>query len=45
MQARGPQAWQPENRQRPVSAALQAYAALATSADCGAVRDLGQLKR
>jgi dihydroxy-acid dehydratase len=28
-----------------VSQALQAYAALATSADRGAVRDLAQLKR
>lgn len=45
MQARGNRAWQPANRQRPVSAALQAYAALATSADRGAVRDVGQLKR
>jgi dihydroxy-acid dehydratase len=45
MQARGPKAWHPENRQRPVSAALQAYAALATSADRGAVRDVSQLKR
>jgi len=45
MQARGDGAWQPVNRQRAVSAALQAYAALATSADRGAVRDVGQLKR
>lgn len=30
--------WQPVNRQRPVSNALRAYAALATSADTGAVR-------
>ncbi|OJY19342.1 dihydroxy-acid dehydratase [Pandoraea sp. 64-18] len=44
MQARGDQAWQPANRERAVSQALQAYAALATSADRGAVRDLSQLK-
>jgi dihydroxy-acid dehydratase len=45
MQARGDLAWKPVNRQRLVSTALQAYAALATSADRGAVRDLSQLKR
>ena len=44
MQARA-RARQPEHRERVVSAALQAYAALATSADRGAVRDLSQLKR
>jgi dihydroxy-acid dehydratase len=44
MQARGDQAWKPAGRQRVVSVALQAYAALATSADRGAVRDLGQIK-
>ena len=37
--------WKPENRERFVSQALQAYAALTTSADTGAVRDLSQLKR
>ncbi|MEV0365124.1 dihydroxy-acid dehydratase [Nocardia fusca] len=30
--------WQPQNRERPVTTALRAYAALATSADKGAVR-------
>ncbi|KAF7599536.1 MAG: dihydroxy-acid dehydratase [Candidatus Dactylopiibacterium carminicum] len=35
-----PDAWRPVNRVRPVSAALQAYAALTTSADTGAVRDV-----
>ena len=36
--------WQPkEPRPRKVSAALKAYAKLATSADKGAVRDLSQL--
>jgi dihydroxy-acid dehydratase len=45
MEARGDAAWLPVNRDRYVSQALQAYAALATSADRGAVRDLSQLKR
>ncbi len=45
MEARGDQAWQPVCRDRPVSEALQAYAALTTSAAHGAVRDLSQLKR
>src|SRR3569833_1217874 len=45
MEARGSDAWQPVNRERVVSQALQAYAALTTSADRGAVRDLSQLKR
>jgi dihydroxy-acid dehydratase len=31
--------WQPADRQRPVSAALRAYARLATSSSAGAVRD------
>ena len=36
--------WQPvEERPRKVTAALEAYAKLATSADKGAVRDLSQL--
>ncbi len=37
--------WQPVNRERQVSAALQAYAAMATSASRGAVRDVAQLQR
>ena len=45
MEAKGGDAWQPVNRERYVSQALQAYAALTTSADRGAVRDLSQLKR
>ncbi|MBC3880902.1 dihydroxy-acid dehydratase [Undibacterium sp. LX40W] len=45
MEAKGAQAWQPVNRDRYVSQALQAYAALATSADRGAVRDITQLRR
>ncbi|MGF6182847.1 dihydroxy-acid dehydratase [Massilia sp. UYP32] len=45
MEARGQDAWQPVDRERYVSQALQAYAALTTSADRGAVRDLSQLRR
>ena len=45
MEARGPAAWRPLDRQRPVSEALRAYAALTTSAARGAVRDLSQLGR
>ncbi|MQA21027.1 MULTISPECIES: dihydroxy-acid dehydratase [Telluria group] len=45
MEAKGSAAWKPVNRQRYVSQALQAYAALTTSADRGAVRDLSQIKR
>jgi dihydroxy-acid dehydratase len=37
--------WTPAGRDRQVSPALQAYAALTTSAARGAVRDVGQLKR
>lgn len=40
MENRGTNAWKPENRNRVVSKALQAYAAMASSADKGAVRDL-----
>ncbi len=42
--ARGKAAWTPATRERHVSPALQAYAALTTSAAKGAVRDVGQLK-
>ncbi|CAH1747073.1 dihydroxy-acid dehydratase [Thauera humireducens] len=45
MEAKGSAAWKPANRQRVVSAALQAYAALTTSADTGAVRDVTQVQR
>ena len=45
MEARGDKAWHPVQRERKVSLALQAYAALTTSASKGAVRDLEQLKR
>ena len=43
MIARGAQAWKPAQRQRQVSPALQVYAAMTTSADTGAVRDISQL--
>ena len=45
MEARGAAAWKPLDRQRVVSAALQAYALMTTSADKGAVRDLSQIQR
>ena len=45
MTARGAGAWQPEPRTRKVSPALQAYAAMTTSASRGAVRDVGQLRK
>ena len=45
MEGRDNKAWQPVERQRHVSAALQAYAALTTSADTGAVRDVSQVQR
>lgn len=40
MEAKGADAWKPLNRKRQVSRALQMYAAMATSADRGAVRDI-----
>jgi dihydroxy-acid dehydratase len=43
MEAKGKNAWKP-NRNRVVSGALRAYAALATSADRGAVRDVSQVE-
>lgn len=46
MEAKGKAAWLPtEHRTRVVSAALRAYAALTTSADRGAIRDVDQLNR
>jgi len=45
MQAKGNQAWKPVNRDRQVSAALKAYAAMTTSASRGAVRDVSQLDK
>ena len=43
MDARGAAAWKPVSRERHVSPALQAYAAMTTSASRGAVRDVDQL--
>lgn len=43
-EARGAESYRPHGRERSVSRALQAYAALTTSADRGAVRDLDQLQ-
>ncbi|MDC7696414.1 dihydroxy-acid dehydratase [Vogesella indigofera] len=45
MEARGALAWKPVDRQRVVSPALRAYAAMTTSADTGAVRDVSQVER
>ncbi len=44
-EAHGHDAWRARGRDRVVSTALWAYAALTTSADRGAVRDLSQLRR
>ncbi|MGQ5521963.1 dihydroxy-acid dehydratase [Chitinimonas sp. PSY-7] len=44
MTALGPNAWKPVDRQRIVSPALRAYAAMTTSADTGAVRDVSQIE-
>jgi dihydroxy-acid dehydratase len=44
MEAKGADAWKPLNRERHVSIALQAYAAMTTSASKGAVRDITQLR-
>jgi dihydroxy-acid dehydratase len=41
---RGKNAWKPAKRERPVSPALRAYAALTTSASKGAVRDVSQVE-
>jgi len=43
MAARGDQAWKPADRQRTVSPALRAYAAMTTSAARGAVRDVSKV--
>ncbi len=45
MEAKGDKAWKPEHRNRVVSKALQAYAAMASSADKGAVRDLDLIRK
>ena len=45
MEAKGANAWRPVSRDRQVSQALRAYAAMATSASRGAVRDVSQLEK
>ena len=45
MEAKAAQAWMPVDRERQVSEALRAYAAMTTSASQGAVRDVKQLKK
>jgi dihydroxy-acid dehydratase len=45
MEAKGSDAWKPLNRERSVSPALRAYAAMSTSAAKGAVRDVSQIER
>ncbi len=45
MEAKGEAAWKPRARDRQVSKALQAYAAMTTSAAKGAVRDVSQLQK
>jgi dihydroxy-acid dehydratase len=44
MEAKGAKAWKPATRDRKVSQALRAYAALTTNAARGAVRDVGQVE-
>lgn len=45
MEAKGKHAWKPVQRERYVSPALRAYAAMSTSAAKGAVRDVAQIER
>ena len=45
MDLKGDQAWKPLTRERHVSQALRAYAAMTTSAARGAVRDVSQLEK
>ncbi|MCK4587617.1 MAG: dihydroxy-acid dehydratase, partial [Gammaproteobacteria bacterium] len=45
MEAKGEKAWKPVNRERAVTEALRAYAALTTSASTGAVRDVSQVEK
>lgn len=44
MQSKGAQAFKPQNREREISFALKAYAAMASSADKGGVRDRSRLE-
>lgn len=45
MDAKGIAAWKPVNRERHISLALRAYAAMTTSASKGAVRDVEQIEK
>jgi dihydroxy-acid dehydratase len=45
MDAKGKDAWKPVNRERYISPALRAYAAMTTSAAKGAVRDVTQIEK
>ncbi len=45
MEAKGKAAWKPVSRERLVSPALRAYAAMSTSAARGAVRDVSQIEK
>lgn len=45
MEAKGADSWKPLKRERVVSNALKAYAAMTTSAARGAVRDVSQLEK
>ena len=45
MEEKGKLAWKPVNRDRVVSPALRAYAAMSTSAARGAVRDVSQIEK
>ncbi len=45
MEAKGSAAWKPAARDRRVSQALQAYAAMTTSASRGAVRDVSRIQK
>jgi dihydroxy-acid dehydratase len=45
MEDRGAKAWKPVSRERVVSPALRAYAAMSTSAARGAVRDVSQIEK
>lgn len=45
MEVKGKDAWKPVNRERVVSPALRAYAAMSTSAARGAVRDVSQIEK
>ena len=45
MDAKGKDAWKPVNRERHISPALRAYAAMTTSAAYGAVRNVEQIER